>query len=720
MTQEVDHSDWSIQPKLQLCYTDTGGTFTDTFLVDEEGRFFIGKASTTPDDLSQGYFNSIEATLGSTGYDLPGLCSSLQVAGYGSTTTINTVLTRSGAKVGLIITKGFEQLFMVERAAQTWTETTMKDRIQIRTHRHLEPLVPFSQIRGATERIDCFGNVVLPLYESEVHRATEELLEMNVETFAICFLFSMMNPSHERKAAEIVRGVCQEYGKDLPIFLRAEIAPKIRELQSINSTVINAYAEPRFRRGLGSIAGKLKKNGFLGTLQVMQSFGGLASLDEVKTVETMESGPVGGLIGTEYIGKIYCMENLIGTDVGGTSFDVGIVTGGYISINREPICARMLLSIPMAEVISIGAGGGTLAQLDPLTGRLLVGPESAGAVPGPVGYDRGGEIPTVIDADLILGYINPEYFLGGSLQLNKGKAYQAIKERIGDPLSLKVEEAAFGIKTIADSRMRDTVEGLIMGKGVDIGEYTLLAFGGAGPTHVAGYTEGLPLKGIVTFPYASVFSAFGASVADYEHHVSTAANIVVPPNPDDALQAEAGRMITELWKDMRNKALKLMKKEGFAQDEVMFRNLAMVRYGRQLDDLIVTSPLPNIESAEDFHALIVAFEDMYERIYAKAAKYPQAGYEILEVGVVAMVPKVKPKLIRYALKGENPPASAKKGTRLCYFSEGWMETDIYDWVGLEAGNKITGPAVIEHSTTTLVVPPKMGISVDEYLNFWLQ
>jgi acetone carboxylase beta subunit len=706
-------------PKLQLCYTDTGGTFTDTFLVDEEGNFFLGKSSTTPDDLSIGYFNSIETTLEGTGRKLGELCASLLVAGYGSTTTINTILTRTGARVGLIITKGFEQLFMVERAAQTWTETTINDRIQARTHRHLDPLVPLSLIKGVTERIDCFGNEVIPLYEHEVSQAAEKLLARGVETIAICFLFSMLNPSHERRAAEIVRKICQQQSKEIPVFLRVDVAPSLRELQSINSTVINAYAEPKFRKGLGSIADRLKSEGFQGSLQVMQSFGGLASLEEVKTVETTESGPVGGLIGTQYIGRVYGLENLIGTDVGGTSFDVGIVTKGFISIKREPVCARMLLSIPMAEVNSIGAGGGTLARLDPLTGRLLVGPESAGAVPGPVSYDLGGTIPTVSDADLVMGYIDPDYFLGGALKLNQAKAAQAIKKQIADPLGLKLEEAAFGIKTIADNRMRDAVQGLIMGRGMDISDYTVLAFGGNGPSHVAGYTEGLPVKGIVTFPYASVFSAFGASVADYEHHISTAANILIPPNADNDNKVEVGGKITGLWEDMRKKALALMESEGFSRKEVIFRNLAMVRYGRQLDDLIVNSPLSRIDKAQDLDALITTFEDMYESIYAKAAKYPQAGYEILEVGVTAQVPKIKPKLIKHPLTGEQPPVSAKKGNRLCYFREGWTDTTIYQWESLEAGNRIQGPAILEHATTTLVVPPQKMVYVDEYLNIWL-
>ena len=708
------------QSKLQLCYTDTGGTFTDTFLVGEDGRFFIGKASTTPEDLSIGYFKSVEAALGETQCSLKDLYSSLLVVGYGSTTTINTVLTRTGAKVGLIITKGFEQLFMVERAAQTWTETTMSDRIQVRTHRHLAPLVPFSLIRGVTERIDCFGNEVIPLYEHEVRQAAEELLDSGVETIAICFLFSMLNSTHEKRAADIVHQVCKEHGREIPVFLRVDVAPSLRELQSINSTVINAYAEPKFRKGLGSIVNRLKKSGFRGALQVMQSFGGLASLDEVKTVETIESGPVGGLIGTLHIGKVYSLENLIGTDVGGTSFDVGIVTRGFLSINREPVCARMLLSIPMAEVHSIGAGGGTLARLDPLTGRLLVGPESAGAVPGPVSYDRSGEIPTVTDADLVLGYIDPNYFLGGSLKLNKAKATQAIKEKIADPLGLRTEEAAYGIKTIIDNRMRDAVQGLIMGRGMDISDYTLLAFGGGGPAHVAGYTEGLPVRGIATFPYASVFSAFGASVADYEHHVSTAANIIVPPNADNDIKVELGKKITELWEDMRGNALVLMESEGFSKQEVIFRNLAMVRYGRQLDDLVVVSPLPRIDKPQDFDALIAVFEDMYEKIYAKAAKYPQAGYEILEVAVVAQVPKIKPKLVKHPLVSKQSPHQAKKDNRHCYFREGWAETEVYQWERLESGNVIQGPAILEHATTTLVVPPQKEVYIDEYLTVWLR
>jgi N-methylhydantoinase A len=255
---------------------------------------------------------------------------------------------------------------------------------------------------------------------------------------------------------------------------------------------------------------------------------------------------------------------------------------------------------------------------------------------------------------------------------------------------------------------------------MDISYYTVLAFGGGGPGHVAGYTEGLPVRGVATFPYASVFSAFGASVSDYEHHVSTAANILIPPNADEDAKVRLGSKITELWDGMREKALALMVSEGFAKEEVVLRNLAMIRYGRQLDDLIVVSPAATIKTGRDFDSLLSAFEDAYEKIYAKAAKYPQAGYEILEVGVVAQAPKIKPKVVKHPLMGKTPSRAARKKNRQCCFREGWTDTEVYQWEGLQSGNVVEGPAILEHAATTLVVPPRKEVYVDEYLTVWLR
>jgi len=709
-----------LKARQQLCYVDVGGTFTDSFIVAEDGSFVAAKAPSTPGDIKEGFFDSIEVATRELGLKMDELFSQLRILGYGATIVINALLTGSGIQPGLIITKGFKDIFLMERGKQAWTELGRIERMHAVTHRHLKPLVPKRFIREVTERIDCLGKELIPLYEHEARRAAKELLDKGVEAIVIGFLWSFLNDSHERRVGDIAKEIIKEQGKEMPVYLSVDVNPVMKELPRMNATVIEASTAPILMDALEQVENELTNFGFKGTLQIMQSSGGLVPLKYTKAVDTLESGPVGGLVGGRFIGELYGFDSIITTDVGGTSFDVGLITGGMINVSREPICARRILRLPMAEVTSMGAGGGTIARIDPLTGRLEVGPESAGAVPGPVCYAMGGTQPTVTDADLILGYINPDYFIGGKLKLNKKKAEEAIRKEITDPLGLDVIEAAGGIKEIIDTRMRDTLEGLITARGFELSDYVLLAFGGAGPTHVAGYTKGLPLKATVMFPYSSVFSAFGASSADFEHHYTHATNLVIPPSPSGEVKLSVGKRINEVWKDLEVGAFKQMEEEGFSKEKVKLRHLAMMRYGRQLNDLIVTSPVPRINTPQDWDKLIEAFERLYERIYTTSAKFPEAGFDIVEIGLVSSVEKIKPRLRKRELTSEAPPEASMKGSREAYFDGEMVPTDIYEMDELKPGNIISGPAVIEHPTTTYVIPPGRLMEIDEYSTLWLK
>ena len=395
-------------------------------------------------------------------------------------------------------------------------------------------------------------------------------------------------------------------------------------------------------RGLARLEADLKDGGFKGDLQVMQSAGGLAPARHVRAIDTAMSGPVGGLVGSRTIGELYGFESLISTDVGGTSFDVGLVSNGFIGIDREPVVAGLLLALPMMEVHSIGAGGGTISRIDELSGRLVVGPESAGARPGPVCYGTGGTEPTVTDADLVLGYLSPRGLLNGKVHLDEHAAREAIREKVAEPLGLSVEDAAEGIRRVIDARMREAVTGLVSLRGTRLEDYVLLAFGGAGPGHVCGYTDKLSLRAVLTFPYAAAFSAYGASTADYEHHYNRAVNVVIPPDAKEDDLLAAGRRISEAWERLEQQAIDQMVLEGFDKEEVSIKHLAMVRYGRQLNDFITPSPVGRCETAADLLAVIAAFEELYARVFAKGAQFPQAGYEIFEVGLVASAQKIKP------------------------------------------------------------------------------
>lgn len=702
-----------------LCYTDVGGTFTDCFVVDETGGFVLGKVPSTPQDIAEGFLSALGQARGSLDLDEEEFLSSLEVVGYGATTVLNSLLTRQGGNPGMLITRGFQQLLLMERGKQSWITLSRQDRIHPVTHRHQQPLIPRSRIRGVSERIDSLGRELIPLNEQDVRDGARELLERGVDSIVIVFLWSFLADGHEQRAREIVAEVLAHAGVDLPVFCSSEISPTLRELPRANATCIEAYAGPSTLRALARLEGDLNEGGFRGDLQVMQSAGGLAPAGHVRAIETAMSGPVGGLVGTRHIGDLYGFENLISTDVGGTSFDVGLITDGFIGVDREPVLAGLLLSLPMMEVASIGAGGGTIARIDPLTGRLTVGPESAGAVPGPVCYGKGGTEPTVTDADLALGYLNPDGFIGGRISLDAGSATNAIREKIAEPLGLSMEAAAAGIRDVIDTRMRETVAGLVALRGFSLDQYALLGFGGAGPSHVCGYTRGLPLRAVLTFPYAAVFSAFGAAAADYEHHYHRAVNVVIPPATDEEELASLGARLSTAWERLEAQAREQMEREGVDLSRVRLRHLAMVRYGKQLNDLIVTSPVSRGDTAEDVRALLKAFEDQYARVFAKGAQFPQAGFEIFEVGLVASVRKVKPDLVAHPLQAEDPSV-AKIDERPAYFDEGWMPTPRFAWPDLQPGNVVPGPAVIEDPTTTLVVPPARSARIDEYLSVWIE
>ncbi|MBI2864614.1 MAG: hydantoinase/oxoprolinase family protein [Chloroflexi bacterium] len=703
-----------------FCYIDTGGTFTDSFVVDENGRYIIGKAPSTPGNIAEGFFNSIESAVARLGISPGSFLSQLRILGYGTTLVLNALLTRTGKQPGLIITRGFEGLLLMERAKQTWTEYERIDRMHVVTHRHLDPLVPRGLIHGVTERIDCLGQPIIPLYEHEVREAARALIAKGVDAIVISFLWSFLQDAHERRAGALVREELAAAGKDLPVYLSVDVSPVMRELSRTNATVIEAYTAPLLKNAIEGVQRRLGEFGFRSSLQLMQSSGGLASAEHVKAVETVQSGPVGGLMGGRFIGELYGIPNIITTDAGGTSFDVGLVTSGSININREPVCARMILGVPVAEIISIGAGGGTIAGIDQLTGRLEVGPASAGAVPGPVCYDAGGTQPTVTDADLALGYLNPDYFIGGRIRLNKAKAEEAIRKQIAEPIGLSVVEAAAGIKRIIDAKMRNTIYGLVAARGLEISDYSLLSFGGAGPPHVAGYTADLPLRGVMMFPYSAAFSAFGAATADHEHHYTKALNMVVPPFAADEKKLELGEQLNRVWANLEQQALRQMELEGFDTDRITLRFLAMVRYGRQLNDLVVTSPVRRVATTGDWDALISAFEKLYDDRYARAARYPEAGFEIFEVGLIATGEKVKPKLEPRPLAGREPRAAARKGTRPAYFDGQMMPTAIYELGALEPGNVVPGPAIVEDPTTTFVVPPARHVEIDQYFTLWLK
>jgi|Deesub1362B_J571_1020462.scaffolds.fasta_scaffold00003_106 N-methylhydantoinase A len=698
----------------EIIAIDAGGTMTDCIIVDSEGNFIDGKALTTPEDESISYMEAVRDTAGLWGLKPETLFPKVVSIVYSGTTALNALLMRRGKRVGLIITKGFEDYPLMERGL-VWLGYSYYDRLHTTTHIHNPPLVSRDMVYGVSERINNLGDIIVPLNIDDVRYAAEELCRKKAEAIAIVFLYSYINPAHEERAKEIVMEVLNKYNVEIPVVTSNEVAPIMREYSRLNSTLIQAYASETTRLHMARIEVSSRKYGYKGRVYTMTAYGSLVSIDYPRFYETLVSGPVGGILGARYIGSILNLRNIVTSDMGGTSFDVGIIKEGIIPIVREPDIARFRLNLPAILLDSIPGGTGMVVRVDPITKRILLGPESAGSR---VGVSFEFDQLTISDCDLILGYLNPDYFLGGKVMLNKEAATKAVAE-VSELLEKDIYETAYGIVEILHSRCRDHIYSVLLGRGYNPLDFTLMVYGGGGPLHMWGFTENIPFKNIITFPFAAVFSAFGIATTDYAHRLHKSILAYFPPGDDEEMRAGSGIVINAAWEELENTAVSIMTKEGFDPDEIRFRRYLYIRYKGQLEDIEVLSPVDRIyDLEEDVNKVINAFEEAYLRIYPSAAKYPEAGYLILEVAVEAYIETPKPRISMYVESSREPPDKAFKGERDAYFNGKWHVTPLYEMGLLEAGNRINGPAIIEHPTTTLVIPPEHGIRFDRYRFIW--
>ena len=696
---------------------------TDVIVVDEEGRSVIGKAPTTPHDESIGFMESLEEAFHYMNLDMVRdgreFCQSTETAIYTGTSMLNALLNLSGLKTGLLVTRGFEDVIVQGRGSQTfigyqWSEIT---HMQYRKHR--QPLVPRRLTRGATERIDLFGNVVIPLYEHEVEQGVRELLDQGIESLAILFLHSFTNASHEKRAAEIARRLIEESGRTVHVVVSSEVAPTMREVSRANATVIQAYATAPARKQLLGVEEKLVAIGYPHTLKTVLCYGGITNIRYPRLFETVMSGPVGGIMGADYLAKTIGIENVVCSDVGGTSFDAGAITAGILPIDREPPFQQMYVNVPMLDIRSIGAGTGTYIRLDPETNRIKLGPDSAGGTPGPVFQESGNEIPTVNDCNLLLGILNKDYYLGGRVKVNKEKSYEYFKEKVADPLGLDVYVAAEQCFELLNVVMREhLVRSLMVGH--DLRDYVLLGYGGGGPMHLLGYAGDYPWKAVCTVPHAGAFSAWGGACMDYAHRRHKSVSAMIPFGADAATKMQAAQVVGAAWQDLERELLEDLQQEGFSRDQISLRQIVYIRYYGQLDDVEVESPVSSLASEPDVDKLLARFEEIFTRMFTLAGKPSDPTYHFTEVSVIAQVDTVKPKLVERELEGRMPRKEASKGTREVFQQGQWQVAQLFEMGELRPGNEIDGLAVIEAPNTTLFLPAEWNMRIDEYDIYWLE
>ncbi len=698
---------------------DAGGTMTDTFVIDDSGRFIVGKALTTPEDESIGFVNSARDALSYWNIEAELAFPQLSTGIYSGTAMLNRLLERKGRNVGVIVTAGMEDYFRLERGIQTYLGYSYADRLHVATHVHNTPIVPRQFIKGVRERIDLFGQEVIPLYTDEVESAVLDLLELNVESICICLLYAYRNPAHELDVQMIAERVMGEMGKTVPLFVSSDLYPIRGDFPRLNTIVVEAYAADPSRAQLQRVSQACQDLGGNFDLRIMASHGGAISIEARQLARTLISGPIGGVIGARYLAEHIGSSNMICTDVGGTSFDLAVITEGQYAIKPNPDMARFVLAIPLVQMNSVGAGTGSFARINPNSNRLEIGPDSAGARIG-VCYPEGGvDTVTVTDCAVILGLVNPDNFLGGKVRLDRKRALQAVQEQIAIPLKLDVMDAARGVVEMLEETLKNQVVAMILGKGYAPVNFSLISYGGGGPLHVAGYTDGLDFQDILIPAWAAGFSAYGCSCSDFEYRYD--AQIDVPFSlsmSEDELSGLAD-LINGQWAFLREKIVAEFAKSGYSEEHLTFNTGLRIQYAGQLNDIEVQAPAEWLAGAGDLCRVVTSFEDLYGRVYASSAKSPELGYLITTVLIRAAAPTTKPELPQEGRHDPVPLEEACIGQRDVCWRDGSHCTSIYSMEALLPGNIVCGPAIIESPATTLPVPPGKQVRLDQHRIFHL-
>jgi N-methylhydantoinase A len=674
---------------------DVGGTFTDVVVVDEKNEVGMLKIPSTPQNPLEGIKNGLKELAGVVGRSEEDLLKSTDRFVHGTTVATNTMLQYNGAKTALLTTFGFRDSLEMRRCHRNGQWDFFAPQPPIIVPRYLR--------RGIKERTLWDGTIDEPLDEDFLNGQLEELVEKHrVEAIAICYLFSFKNPQNERRTIEIIR-------KKYPhVFVSAssEVAPQIREYERTCTTVVNAFVGPRLSTYVSELGGYLEAKGLDREFQVIQSNGGVttASAAGQHGVRALLSGPAGGAIGGASLSEAIAEPNLIIADMGGTSFDLTLVQNKKISLVTEEEVAGYKISLPMIGIYTVGAGGGSIGHLD-AGGILKVGPQSAGANPGPACYDRGGTQPTVTDANLVLGFLNPDYFLGGTMRLNAERANKAIEASVARPLGVSTVDAAQAIYEIVNSNMVDAIHVVTVEQGYDPRDFALVAAGGAAPLHTGVLATALGIPRVIIPHASSVFCALGGLEADMKYDYVRTYLVKM-----GTLKSE---QLFNSFDELRREGVARLEKDGIPEGMRFFEYWLEMRYVGQHWDIPVPVHMRNGTKPE-LGEIIQEFHTRHEKVHGY--KLEEREVEIANIRLTAI--GKSPKLTLKTKRIEGPDASsALKERRRAYFGEaGFLEVPVYDGSKLRSGNELSGPAIVEKPSTTIVVYPRQRATIDEREN----
>lgn len=684
---------------------DIGGTFTDLVVFDDAtGSFAVGKTLTTPRDPSQAVETLVLETLERESI----AASDVQQLIHGTTLVTNAIIERTGARTALFATQGFRDSIEIGRENRYELYDLMLEMPQ--------PLVPRYLRFGVPQRTLADGTTLQELDVAFVEQLTRELAENGIGAVAIAFLNSFTNAATEREA----RAIVQRIAPGMRVSISSEVVPEIREFERTSTTITNVYVQDRVEKYLRELRARLDRIGFKGSLFLMISSGGIVTVDTAIRfpVRLLESGPAAGALAAASFGAACGYADLLSFDMGGTTAKFCIIDQGQPLIAHEFEVDRryrlkkgsgLPIKLPVIEMIEIGAGGGSIARIDPL-GLLKVGPESAGAEPGPVCYGHGGTEPTVTDADLVLGYLDPDYFLGGQLRIDLAAARQAIQERIADPLGLSIEEAAWGIHQIVNESMANAARIHTLERGKDPHRFPVFAFGGAGPVHGFRIAKALGSPALIVPFGAGVMSAVGFLTA---------------PLAFDFVRSWPGRIdrldwekVNALLGEMEAEGQALLEQSGVLTEHIHHQRVADIRYVGQGHEIQVALPTGQL-SSDSISAIINSFEEVYRRLYERLSQ--SMPLEIINWRVTSSSPS--PQVRLQVTRDEQAAAqTARKGSRKAYFPElgGYHDIPVYNRYGLLPGTSFTGPAIVEERESTVIVGPDCRFRIDEQRNLLVE
>jgi N-methylhydantoinase A len=686
---------------------DIGGTFTDCFVAWEE-RYVEGKALTTHHNLALGFNDSLADACKQLNVSATALLSQVDSVRYATTLGTNALIERKGPRIGLLVTSGFKHTIPLSRARGYGEGLPEIEQMDIPNARRPPPIVPIPMIREVRERIDYLGDVFWRLDEDDVRLRIRELVDQGAEALVVMFTNSVVNPMHELRVREIF---LDEYPAHLlgaiPMLLSHQVAGRKGEYARGTSTIIDAFLHQTMYHGLGTLELNLRAQGYDKPMLVCHNSGGMAQLNSTDALQTVHSGPVSGIAASENLAAQAELGNVVATDMGGTSFDIGIVVqGGLKYYDFNPVIDRWLVSVPMVHLVTLGAGGGSIARFERMYKTVEIGPQSAGSDPGPACYDRGGMNPTVTDADLVLGYLDPANYANGRIPLNPKRARQALEDHLCDELDMSPIEISKLIKRQVDGNMANGIATELRTRGYEPKDFTILAYGGNGPLHACGIANALGVSRILAPPFSATFSACGAGNVNQMHiHEMSTWTVLFNPNTK-SLYSDFDAFNTRV-EELERRGREDLLRQGMPPEHIRYRLEVDMRYGNQRVQTAVVTSLSRLRSQADVLKIMEQFYARYGERYGEGSQSPEAGVRINTLRVCSFVeqPTVKfEKLAISKISRRPPPAAAERN---CHFvgHEQAVKTPVYGESALAEGTAIEGPAIVTTRATTYLVEP---------------